>query len=193
MNMSGTTDMIHIYSQNVRKNYVLVDSLLETQKDLYDILFIQEPPWNFIRFAPSTTASGGDEVVDAPIHPDWTQVVRFPEQTPRVMCFIHSRLSRLRFALRRDIVDHRNIQLLFFFNRGRCQFCHIQVHLSRKLHFRGDATSEPYKPTFHSSHLSRNTSYGSTAILQIFCLPRRRYSYSTQSSMTEFLLSVSQH
>ena len=125
MNMSSTTDMFRIYSQNVRKNYVLVDSLLESQKDLYDILFIQEPPWNFIRFAPSTTASGGDEVVGAPIHPDWTQVVRFPqnsEQTPRVMCFIHSRLSRLHFAFKRDIVDHRDIQLLFFFNRGRCQF-----------------------------------------------------------------------
>ena len=38
------------------------------------------------------------------------------------MCFIHSRLSRLRFALRRDIVNHRDIQLLSFFNRGRCQF-----------------------------------------------------------------------
>ena len=52
-------------------------------------------------------------------------MVQFPqdsEQTPRVMCFIHSRLSRLRFALRRDIVDHRDIQLLSFFNRGRCQF-----------------------------------------------------------------------
>ena len=44
--------MIRIYSQNVRKNHVLLDSLLESQKDLYDILFIQEPPWNFIRFAP---------------------------------------------------------------------------------------------------------------------------------------------
>ena len=52
-------------------------------------------------------------------------MVRFPqssEQTPRVMCFIYSRLSRLCFALRRDIVDHRDIQLLSFFNRGRCQF-----------------------------------------------------------------------
>ena len=38
------------------------------------------------------------------------------------MCFIHSRLSRLRFALRRDIVDHRDLQLLSLFNRGRCQF-----------------------------------------------------------------------
>ena len=91
MNMSGTTDRIRIYSQNVQKNYVLVDSLLESQKDLYDILFIQEPPWNFIRFAPSTTASGGDEVVGAPIHPDWTQVVRFPqnsEQTPRALSIL---------------------------------------------------------------------------------------------------------
>ena len=38
------------------------------------------------------------------------------------MCFIHSRLSRLYFALKRDIVDHRDIQLLFFFNGGRYQF-----------------------------------------------------------------------
>jgi len=104
--------MICIYSQNVWKNYVLVDSLLESQKDLYDILFIQEPPWNFIHFAPSTIASGGNEVVSTPIHPEWTQVVWFSqnsEQTPRVMCFIHSKLSRLHFVLRRDIVDHRNI------------------------------------------------------------------------------------
>jgi len=46
--MSGITNILHIYSQNVQKNYVLVDSLLESQKDLYYILFIQEPSWNFI-------------------------------------------------------------------------------------------------------------------------------------------------
>ena len=72
-------------------------------------------------------------------------------------------------------------------------FCHMQVHLSGKLHPRGDATSEPYKPAFHGSHLSRNTSHGGAATLRVFCLPRRRYSYSTQSSMMELLLSVSQH
>ena len=71
--------------------------------------------------------------------------------------------------------------------------CHIQVHLSGKLHPRGDATSEPYKPAFHGGHLSRNMSYGGAATLWVFCLLRRRYSYSTQSSMTELLLSVSQH
>ena len=31
--------------------------------------------------------------------------------------------------------------------------CHIQVHLSGKLHPCGDATSEPYKPTFLIAHL----------------------------------------
>ena len=123
--MSGTTNILCIYSQNVWKNYVLVNSLLEFQKDLYDILFIQKPPWNLIHFAPSTTASGSNEVIGTPIYPEWTQVVQFSqssEQTPRVMCFIYFRLSRLCFALKRDIVNHRDIQLLSFFNRGQCQF-----------------------------------------------------------------------
>ena len=57
----------------------------------------------------------------------------------------------------------------------------------------GETTSEPYKPAFHGGHLSCNISHGSAATLWIFCLPWRRYSYSTQSSMMELLLSVSQH
>ena len=43
------------------------------------------------------------------------------------------------------------------------------------------------------AHLSCNTSHGGAATLQIFRLPRWRYSYSTWSSMMELLLSVSQH
>ena len=43
------------------------------------------------------------------------------------------------------------------------------------------------------AHLSRNISHGGSATLQIFRLPWRRYFYSTQSSMTELLLSVSQY
>ena len=71
--------------------------------------------------------------------------------------------------------------------------CYIQVPLSEKLHPCGDATSKPYKPTFHGGHLSCNTSYGGAATLWIFHLQWQRYSYSTQSSMMELLLSVSQH
>ena len=34
-----------------------------------------------------------------------------------------------------------------------------------------ETTSEPYKPAFHSGHLSRNTSHGGAATLRIFRLP----------------------
>ena len=58
---------------------------------------------------------------------------------------------------------------------------------------RSGTTSESYKPTFHGGHLSCNMSYGGAATIRIFRPPQRRYSYSTQSSITELLLSVSQH
>ena len=63
----------------------------------------------------------------------------------------------------------------------------------QKLHPCGEVISKIYKSTFHSGHLSRNMSYNGATTIQVFYLPQRRYSYSTQSSMTELLLSVSQH
>ena len=81
----------------------------------------------------------------------------------------------------------------FYTNKVISTIVICKFHLSGKLHPRGDATSEPYKPAFHGGHLSRNTSHGGAATFRIFRLPWRRYSYSTQSSMTELLLSVSQH
>jgi len=52
-------------------------------------------------------------------------MVQFPQKSEQMlifMCFIHSRLSRLHFSLKRNTVNHRDIQLLFFFNKNRCQF-----------------------------------------------------------------------
>jgi len=68
-----STTKLRIYLQNVRKNYTLVDTFLESQKDHYNIFFVQESPWNFICYAPSTVSLEGDKVVGAPIHPDWTK------------------------------------------------------------------------------------------------------------------------
>ena len=76
-----------------------------------NILFIQKPLWNFVCFVLLTTIYGGDEVIGAPIHPQRS------EQMSRVIYFIHFRLSRSCFSLRRNIVNHRDIQLLFFFNK----------------------------------------------------------------------------
>ena len=71
MSMSSTTNILCIYLQNICKNYTLVDSLLETQKNLYNILFIQKLLWNFIHFALFITILE-EEVINALIHPDWT-------------------------------------------------------------------------------------------------------------------------
>ena len=38
------------------------------------------------------------------------------------MCFIYSELFRFCFSLRRDTADHKNIQLLSFFSRGKYYF-----------------------------------------------------------------------
>ena len=65
-----STTKLRVYLQNVRKNYVLVDTFLESQKDHYDIFFVQELPWNFIHYAPSTVFLKGDKVVGTFIYPD---------------------------------------------------------------------------------------------------------------------------
>jgi len=48
-----------------------------------------------------------------------------------------------------------------------------------EIHPRSEVTSKSYKPAFHGSYLSHNTSHGGAATLWIFRLLWRRYSYST--------------
>ena len=54
---------LKIYSQNVCKNKLLADTLLEN-KD-FDILFIQEPFWSIIYNIPSFLSKEGDKIIDA--------------------------------------------------------------------------------------------------------------------------------
>ena len=116
---SGVVKDIRILSQNVYKNYEHVDYLLEHYKDIYDVLFIQEPPWRTIRRTISTVDPEGDPVVGAPKHPDWLTVVRVPpgpdSPPPRVLGYVHNRLARLHPAMRRDVVDHQDILLVTLF------------------------------------------------------------------------------
>ncbi|CAA7263224.1 unnamed protein product [Cyclocybe aegerita] len=61
----------------------------------------------------------GDEVIGAPKHPDWLQMVRIKEGEVRhVIAYVSTRLSRYRPAMRRDIVDHRDILVLSLFSGG---------------------------------------------------------------------------
>ena len=79
--MSSTNDRrgIRVLTFNIAKHYMHLDVVLETLKDDFDVLFIQEPPWRLIRHAPSAHNVNGEAVMGAPIHPHWTIMVRDPE------------------------------------------------------------------------------------------------------------------
>ena len=54
-------------------------------------------------------------------HPNWLTFVRSnisETDYPRVVAYINIRLSSFCFSLRKDIIDHRDILLILFFNKG---------------------------------------------------------------------------
>jgi len=61
---------LKIFSQNIHKNALVVNIILETHF-YFDIILIQEPPWSIIRSIPSSTSSEGDILVGAPHYPNW--------------------------------------------------------------------------------------------------------------------------
>jgi len=78
---------LKIFSQNIRKNKTLTDIILKTQKNISDIIFIQEPPQSLLRHIPSHTNPEGDLCYGTPNHLDWslfTQNNRSIENYPRV-------------------------------------------------------------------------------------------------------------
>ncbi|KXN92361.1 hypothetical protein AN958_08376 [Leucoagaricus sp. SymC.cos] len=113
----GVVKDVHIFLQNVNKNYAHVDYVLESLKDNFDILFFQEPPWRTIRQTVSTTSAEGDDVVGAPKHPDWLYMVRLPTDglNPCVMAYVHRHLACLRPSMRWDIIDYWDIFVLSLF------------------------------------------------------------------------------
>jgi len=78
-----------------------MDSILKTNID-FDILFIQEPPWSFIRNIPSSSNEEGDSIVGTPNHPNWITFFRPSNDNndhPRIIMYINTHLSHLRFSL----------------------------------------------------------------------------------------------
>jgi hypothetical protein len=101
-----------IFSQNVSHNYLLTESILETRKDKFDIIFLQEPPWNIVRNTPSTTEPLSDKVVGAPIHLEWLYMVHSHKPRPRVMTYVHSCLQVMCPTLRHNLINSRDMQCL---------------------------------------------------------------------------------
>ena len=117
----GPRGTLRIFSQNVRRNALHVDTILSALVGQYDIVFIQEPPWNTVRLAPSSKSREGEAVIGAPMHPDWMYLARpvqRGEERPRVLSYVSRRLEHLRPSLRLDIVNSPDVVLLELMNGG---------------------------------------------------------------------------
>ena len=128
----GSRGTLRIFSQNVRRNALHVDTILSALVGQYDIVFIQEPPWNTVRLAPSSSSKEGEAVIGAPMHPDWMYLARpvqRGEERPRVLSYVSRQLEHLRPSLRLDIVNSLDIVLLELMNGGE-EICLLNVYNS---------------------------------------------------------------
>ena len=60
---------IKIFLQNICKNSLLVNTLLETLTH-FDIILIQEPPWSKIHKIPSSSNCKGEPLINISHHPN---------------------------------------------------------------------------------------------------------------------------
>ena len=115
---------LRIFSQNVRKNSLIINTILETQSQ-FNIILIQEPPWSEIRKIPSSLSSKGEDLIETAHHPNWLLFARIPADRsdfPRVIVYINICLSPLCFSLCSDIINHRDILLISFLNNHICYY-----------------------------------------------------------------------
>jgi len=115
---------LKILLQNVCKNSLIINTLLETHNQ-FDIILIQEPPWSEICKIPSSIDCKGKPLMGTNHYPNWILFTRFPLErldSPRVITYINIHLSLLQFLLRNDIINHRDINLISFFNNNVCYY-----------------------------------------------------------------------
>ena len=115
---------IKIFSQNVHKNNFVINTILEIQ-DTFNIIFIQEPSWSFICSIPSFKNKKREELVGVLNHPNWITFFRNPsnsDNSPKVITYINIRLSSFQFSLQKNIFNHGDVSIVFFFNCGSVYF-----------------------------------------------------------------------
>jgi len=110
-------ETLKIFSQNVRKNKTLMNTILENNKNNMDIILIQEPPKSLICHVPSHTNPIGDPICSTPNYPDWTLFIRqdpAQESYVRVVIYVNKKLLKMRFTLKLDIINHWDVNVLAF-------------------------------------------------------------------------------
>ena len=107
---------LKIFSQNVCKNLLVLNTILKTLFH-FDIILIQEPPWSKIRKIPSSLNHNGDPLMGTCHHPNWILFARLPSNgnnSPRVISYVNIHLKPFRFLFWKDLFDHRDINLIPF-------------------------------------------------------------------------------
>ena len=115
---------LRIFLQNIWKNSLIVNTILETQSQ-FDIIFIQEPPWSKICRIPSFLDCEGEALMGTIHHPNWLSFARILSEELdylKVITYINIHLSSLRFLLRKDIINHRDIILISFIDNHVCYY-----------------------------------------------------------------------
>ena len=115
---------IKIFLQNIHKNSLLINTLLETLTH-FNIILIQEPPWSEIHKIPSSSNCKGEPLIGTSHHPNWTTFARTPlndKDVPRVITYVNIHLSALCFLLHKDIFSHRDVSLISFSNNNICYY-----------------------------------------------------------------------
>ena len=108
---------IKVFLQNIWKNNVIVNTILETQFN-FNVVFIQELFWMTIHAILSSKSRDGEELVRVPNHPNWIVFANISSSIhdyPRVITYINIKLSSFQFSLCKDIFNYRDISLISFF------------------------------------------------------------------------------
>ena len=117
-------EVLKFFSQNVWKNKLIIDTILEIQF-LYNIIFIQESSWSTIHSIPSPNNCEGELLVGVPHYPNWLTFTRTPTNQsdfPKVLIYINICVLHLHFFLWNDILNHRDISCISFSNQRSIYF-----------------------------------------------------------------------
>jgi len=115
---------LSFFSQNVHKNKLFTDTILENNKN-FDILFMQKLPWSVIHQILSSTSEKREDLIGTSHYPFWIMFARSANSNSnflRVIAYINIKLTSLCFLMGKDIFNHCNINLISFFNRGTIYF-----------------------------------------------------------------------
>jgi len=115
---------LKLYLQNVYKNSLIINTIIETQS-LFDIIFIQESPWLVIESISSSTCCKGEDLVGVPHYLNqitFSRLSSCASESPKVITYINICISSLCFSLQNDILNHRDLSCIPFFNQRSILF-----------------------------------------------------------------------